>query len=55
MKCTLKSDHPVTNEASKASTGKTLDQWFAELDSIDGLKEGRRAINNHLYAQKVDP
>lgn len=55
MKSTSKSDHPVTNEAAKAATGKTLDQWFAALDQMDGLKLGRRAINNHLYEQKVDP
>lgn len=54
MKYTLKSDHPVTNEAAKAATGKTLDQWFAELDKADGLKLGRREINNRLYAQKFD-
>lgn len=55
MKCTLKSEHPVTNEAAKAATGKTLDQWFAELDKADGLKLGRREINNRLYEQKIDP
>ncbi|MFN2510352.1 MAG: SRPBCC domain-containing protein [Pyrinomonadaceae bacterium] len=55
MKSTLKSDHPVTNEAAKAATGKTLDRWFAVLDKMDGLEQGRRAINNHLYEQKVDP
>lgn len=55
MKSTLKSDHPVTNEAAKAATGKTLDHWFAELDKTDGLKLGRREINNRLYEQKLDP
>ena len=55
MKTTFKSDHPVTNEAAKGATGKTLDQWFAELDKADGLKLGRREINNRLYAQKLDP
>ena len=55
MKSTFKSDHPVTNQAAKAATGKSLDQWFAELDKADGLKLGRREINNHLYAQKLDP
>lgn len=55
MKTTLKSDHPVTNEAAKTATGKTLDQWFAALDKMDGLKLGRRAINSHLYEQKIDP
>jgi uncharacterized protein YndB with AHSA1/START domain len=54
MKCTLKPDHPVTNEAAKAATGKTLDQWFAELDKQDGLKQGRRANNSYVAAQQVD-
>lgn len=55
MKYKIESDHPVTNESAKAATGKTLDQWYAELDKLDGLKLGRRAINNHLYEQKLDP
>jgi len=55
MKNALKSEHPVTNEAAKVATGKTLDQWFAELDKADGLKLGRREINVRLYAQKLDP
>ncbi len=55
MKYTLKPEHPVTNEAAKAATGKTLDQWFSELDKADGLKLGRREINNRLYGQKLDP
>jgi uncharacterized protein YndB with AHSA1/START domain len=54
MKNTFKSDHPVTNEAAKAATGKTLDQWFKELDKADGLKLGRREINSRLYEQKID-
>ena len=54
MKSTFKSDHPVTNEAAKAATGKTLDQWFAELDKANGLKLGRREINSRLYEQKLD-
>ena len=55
MKHTFKSEHPVTNEAAKAATGKTLDQWFTELDKADGLKLGRREINNRLNQQKIDP
>jgi uncharacterized protein YndB with AHSA1/START domain len=54
MKNNFKADHPVTNEAAKAATGKTLDQWFAELDKAGGLKLGRRDINNRLYAQKLE-
>ena len=55
MKSTFKSDYPVTNEAAKTATGKTLAQWFTELDKQNGLKLGRREINNRLYAQKLDP
>lgn len=55
MKSTFKSDNPVTNQAAKAATGKTLHQWFADLNKADGLKLGRREINNRLYAQKLDP
>ena len=55
MKFAPKSDHPVTNDAARAATGKTLDQWFKELDKLDGLKLGRREINNRLYEQKLDP
>jgi hypothetical protein len=55
MKCVLKSDHPMTNLSAKDKTGKTLDQWYKELDSIDGLKQGRRAINSYLYEKNLDP
>ena len=55
MNNTLKSEQPVTNEGAKAATGKTLDQWFAELDKLDGLKLGRREINTRLNALKLDP
>jgi uncharacterized protein YndB with AHSA1/START domain len=55
MKYKLESEHPVTNEAARAATGKTLDQWFKEFDKADSLKLGRREINNRLYEQKLDP
>ena len=55
MKYKLQSDQPVTNEAAKKATGKTLDQWYEELDKWDGLKKGRRSINSYVYEQKVDP
>jgi uncharacterized protein YndB with AHSA1/START domain len=55
MKTNFRPDHPVTNEAAKTATGKTLDQWFTELDQTGGLKLGRREINSRLLAQKIDP
>ena len=55
MKYKFESDHPVTDAAAKSATGKTLAQWFAELDKLDGLKLGRGGAGKHLLAQKVDP
>lgn len=55
MKYKIASDHPVTNESAKSATGKALDQWFEELDRIDGLGKGRREINNYLNEKKLDP
>ncbi|HSE41845.1 MAG TPA: SRPBCC domain-containing protein [Acidobacteriota bacterium] len=55
MKYTLQADQPVTNEAAKKATGKTLEQWFRELDAWDGLTKGRRSINVYLNEQKIDP
>lgn len=55
MRYKLEADHPVTDAAAKAATGKTLAQWYAELDKLDGLKLGRGGVGKHLLAQKVDP
>lgn len=55
MKYRFESDHPVTNEAAKRATGKTLDEWYVELDKRDVLKLGRRGANTFLVEQKVDP
>jgi len=55
MKYKMESDYPVTNEAAKAATGKTLAQWYGELDKQNGLKLGRRGANMYLAEQKVDP
>jgi uncharacterized protein YndB with AHSA1/START domain len=54
MQCEFRSDFPVTDEAAKAATGKTLKQWFAELDKRDGLKKGRRDNVSHIYEQKIE-
>ena len=54
MRVTNKSDFPVTDAACKKATGKTLKQWFTELDGIDGLGKGRRASTQHIYAEVPD-
>ncbi len=53
MKVVNASDFPVTNEACKESTGKTLNEWFDELDRIDGLRIGRRASCQHMTSGRA--
>ena len=55
MKIANKPDYPVTDDACKTATGKSLKEWFNELDKIDGLKIGRRAATQHIYGIKADP
>lgn len=50
MKVSNKSDHVIDDASCKAATGKTLKEWFAELDKMEGLKIGRREAINHIYA-----
>lgn len=51
-----KTDHPQTDEAICAATGKTWNEWFSALDTFGGLEKGRRAIGDHLVGErKVDP
>lgn len=45
----------MTDAACKKATGKTLKQWFTELNKMDGLKQGRRACTQHIYAHAADP
>ncbi|MBL8064644.1 MAG: SRPBCC domain-containing protein [Chthonomonadaceae bacterium] len=49
MKVTNTPDNPVTDAACKSATGKTLQEWFKELDAYDGLKKGRRDSTNYMY------
>jgi uncharacterized protein YndB with AHSA1/START domain len=54
MQVTNKADHVIDDASCKASTGKSLTEWFSELDAIDGLKKGRRECVNHIYGQAKD-
>ncbi len=55
MKVRLETEHPMTEEAIRAATGKTWEEWFAVLDARGGPAQGRREINNYLYADcKID-
>jgi uncharacterized protein YndB with AHSA1/START domain len=53
MKVANKPDFPITDAACKKATGKTLKQWFKELDAMDGLKKGRRACAQHIYTKEL--
>ena len=50
MKVTNLADHVIDDATCKADTGRTLTEWFAELDTFDGLKKGRRDSVQHLLA-----
>lgn len=55
METILQSQHPETEEAVRAATGKGWEEWFAVLDAKGGPALGRRAINVFLYDEcKVD-
>lgn len=54
MKVTNKPDNVVDDATCKAATGKTLGEWFRELDAIDGLKKGRRECTQHVNTSTKD-
>ena len=54
MEVQNKPDYAIDDASCKAATGKTLKEWFDELDSIDALQKGRRESINHMYAQTKD-
>ncbi len=46
----------VTSAGAKAATGRTLEEWYAELDARGGPSLGRRVHTEYLFRQlKVDP
>jgi uncharacterized protein YndB with AHSA1/START domain len=55
MECNVQPDYPVTNEAAKKATGKSLDEWYKLIDAAGGTGLGRRKVNVLLYTDhKVD-
>ena len=49
MQVEYKSDFPVTDAACKKGTGKTLKEWFAELDAQPDLNQKRRDAVSWIY------
>lgn len=48
MQVINQADHTIDDATCKADTGKTLLEWFGELDAFDGLKKGRRESIMHM-------
>jgi len=51
MKVEFKPDFPVTDDACKKATGKTLKQWITEIDKSGNAEKGRRETISWLYEQ----
>ncbi len=51
MRVAFQPDQPVTDDACKTATGKTLQQWFAALDGRGGTEQSRRDAINWMYEQ----
>lgn len=49
------SDFALNDQTCKSETGKTLAEWFAELDGLDALKMGRRETTNHIHSETKSP
>ncbi len=53
MRIELRPDHAI--DTAVAATGKSLTQWFAEIDAWGGAALGRREIGQRLLSYKLDP
>lgn len=51
MKVELKPEFPLTNEACKEATGKTLDEWIKYLEDNPDLAAKRREAIRNMYDQ----
>lgn len=49
MRVLIETDEPFTDEACLAATGKTISEWYAELDAWGALAKGRRETGQYLY------
>lgn len=54
MKVVNQPDFEITSAACKAATGKTIEEWFADLDANGGETAGRRNNTQHIYLQTKD-
>lgn len=54
MKVVNKPEFPLNDAECKKATGKTLKEWFKELDSFDALKLGRRNSVQKIYETAPD-
>lgn len=54
MKVENRPDNDYTDDSCKAATGKTIKEWYAEMDAMDALKLGRREVVNKIYVAHKD-
>jgi hypothetical protein len=52
MKVTYQSDHEVSSAAAERATGRSMEAWFAEFDSMGGPGQGRKSIGDYLMKEK---
>lgn len=51
MKVNMKPQQAVTDACCKEQTKKTMKEWFAILDKMDGIAKGRREVSNYLFTE----
>lgn len=55
MKVDYKPQNEVSSSTAKDATGRTLEEWYADLDASGGPSQGRRVMTQYLFQQmKVD-
>ncbi len=50
MQVINKPDFVINDANCKEATGKTIAEWFAELDAFGGIKQGRRPSLTHIVS-----
>ena len=51
MHVVAESEHPMSDAAARAATGRGWDEWYALLDGAGGTAPGRRAITDALMKE----
>ena len=52
MQIDYRSDHEVSSEAARKATGRSREEWFADLDALGGAAQGRKLLGDYLAKDK---